>query len=129
MIIAKLITTYGSAASPGAMLWVGPKMRLKSVVFWELIVTSVYGERHDHDGAERACSHQTNAATSATRGLTWSGDPLRVRDRALPGKERDRLRIAASPADAGEEEDWARTAHGLLSAASPRTAATPTHRR
>jgi hypothetical protein len=43
MIIAKLITTYGSAASTGSMLWVGPRMRLKSVVFWELIVSSVCG--------------------------------------------------------------------------------------
>jgi hypothetical protein len=34
-------------------------------------------ERYDHPGAERACSHRANAATSRTRGLTWGGGLLR----------------------------------------------------
>lgn len=41
MTIAKLITTQGSAT--GSMLWVGPRMRLESVVFCELVVCSVWG--------------------------------------------------------------------------------------
>jgi Domain of unknown function (DUF4158) len=100
------------------MLWVGPRMRLKSVVFWELILSSVCGERHDHAGAETACSHRANPATSRMRGLTWGGGSL-TSERPPRSGERARRsrRIAASPADAGEEAQWARTVHGLLSAA------------
>jgi hypothetical protein len=75
-------------------------------------------DRYDHPGAERACSHRANAATSRTRGLTCGGGPLRARDRRAPGERgRRSRRIAASPADAGEEGEWARTVHDLLSAA------------
>jgi hypothetical protein len=81
-------------------------------------VSPVWGERYDHAGPERACSHRANAATSRTRGLTWGGGPSRARDRRAPGERARRSRrIAASPADAGEEGEWARTVHDLLSAA------------
>src|SRR5215218_3421626 len=93
------------------MLWVGPRMRpLKSVVFWELIVSPSAVERYDHSGAERACSHRANAATSPTRALPGAGGPLRARDRRAPGESARRSRrIAASPAGAGEEGERAPT--------------------
>ena len=50
--------------------------------------------------------------------LPGAGGLLRARDRRAPGERARRSRrIAASPADAGEEGEWARTVHGLRSVA------------
>ncbi len=67
----------------------------------------------------RAPAHIGQTPPPHVRGaLRRVGGPLRARDRRAPGKRARRSRrIAASPADAGEEGEWARTVHDLLSAA------------